>query len=175
MPHLLTLTSLSRIMMFRNKMPSTNCRHCPHTMRRRLFSSVLLSPHGLLPVKKRNALCCPDFPLVPLRFCNIHRQGQALHPKQTNMKNDVYKRRTVRLHPDDTILCLTGASEIHSSSRPFTSIKTPSSSRPFTSIKTSPSFDSSNSLERSSSSPLSAALHSDPATIRQIMNRISNL
>ena len=107
MPHLLTLTSLSRIMMFRNKMPSANCRHCPHTMRRRLFSSVLLSPHGLLPVKKRNALCCPDFPLVPLRFCNIHRQGQALHPKQTNMKNDVYKRRTVRLHPDDTFFCNT--------------------------------------------------------------------
>ena len=74
-----------------------------------------------------------------------------------------------------TILRLTGASEIHSSSRPFTSIKTPSSSRPFNSIKTSPSFDSSNSLERSSSSPLSAALHSDPATIRQIMHRISNL
>ena len=74
-----------------------------------------------------------------------------------------------------TILRLTGASEIHSSSRPFTSIKTPSSSRPFTSIKTSPSFDSSNSLERPSSSPLSAALHSDSATIRQIMNRISNL
>ena len=74
-----------------------------------------------------------------------------------------------------TILRLTGASEIHSSSRPFTSIKTPSSSRPFNSIKTSPSFDSSNALERSSSSPLSVALHSDPATIRQIMNRISNL
>lgn len=74
-----------------------------------------------------------------------------------------------------TILRLTGASEIHSSSRPFTSIKTPSSSRPSNSILTSPSFDSSNSLERSSSSPLSVALHSDPATIRQIMNRISNL
>ena len=26
------------------------------------FSSALLNPHGLLPVKKWNALCCPDFP-----------------------------------------------------------------------------------------------------------------
>ena len=74
-----------------------------------------------------------------------------------------------------TILRLTGASEIHSSSRPLTSIKTPSSFNPFTSLKTSSSSCSSNSLERSSSSPLSAALHSDPATIRQIMHRISNL
>ena len=29
---------------------------------RRLFSSTLLCPRGRLPVKKWNALCCPDFP-----------------------------------------------------------------------------------------------------------------
>ena len=32
----------------------------------RLFSSALLSPRGLLPVRKRNTLCCPDFPRVSL-------------------------------------------------------------------------------------------------------------
>lgn len=30
--------------------------------RRRFFSSALIRPHGRLPVKKRDALCCPDFP-----------------------------------------------------------------------------------------------------------------
>ena len=30
----------------------------------RLFSSALSDPHESLPVRKRNALCCPDFPLA---------------------------------------------------------------------------------------------------------------
>ena len=30
---------------------------------RRFFSSARSNPRGLLPVKKWNALCCPDFPL----------------------------------------------------------------------------------------------------------------
>ena len=33
---------------------------------RRLFSSARLNPHELLPIKKRSALCCPDFPPTPL-------------------------------------------------------------------------------------------------------------
>ncbi len=33
--------------------------------RRRLFSSALANPREFLPVKKRSALCCPDFPLAP--------------------------------------------------------------------------------------------------------------
>ena len=33
--------------------------------KRRLFSSPLLNPHGLLAVNKWDALCCPDFPLSP--------------------------------------------------------------------------------------------------------------
>ena len=40
-------------------------------------------------------------------FATSTGKGQALQPKQTNMKNDVYKRRTVRLHPDDTFFCNT--------------------------------------------------------------------
>ena len=32
---------------------------------RRLFSSPLLNPRGLLAVNKWDALCCPDFPLSP--------------------------------------------------------------------------------------------------------------
>ena len=31
---------------------------------RRLFSSALIKPHGLLRVRKRDALCCPDFPQI---------------------------------------------------------------------------------------------------------------
>ena len=31
---------------------------------RRLFSSTLISPRGLLDVTQRNALCCPDFPHI---------------------------------------------------------------------------------------------------------------
>lgn len=31
----------------------------------RFFSSALINPRGLLPIKKRNALCCPDFPPAP--------------------------------------------------------------------------------------------------------------
>ncbi len=43
LPHLLTLTLL----------------------RERFFSSTRLSPRGLLPIKKRDALRCPDFPHAP--------------------------------------------------------------------------------------------------------------
>ena len=43
LPHLLTLTDRSR----------------------RLFSSALINPRGLLPIKKRSVLCCPDFPPAP--------------------------------------------------------------------------------------------------------------
>lgn len=35
---------------------------------RRLFSSTLINPHGFLPIKKRDALCCSDFPLVSVRY-----------------------------------------------------------------------------------------------------------
>ena len=31
----------------------------------RLFSSALICPRGQLPVRKRSALCCPDFPHAP--------------------------------------------------------------------------------------------------------------
>ena len=37
----------------------------PFNEERRLFSSPLLNPHGLLAVNKWDALCCPDFPLSP--------------------------------------------------------------------------------------------------------------
>ena len=45
LPHLLTLTGV-------------RCE----TLRRRLFSSARVRLHRRLPIKKRNALCCPDFP-----------------------------------------------------------------------------------------------------------------
>ena len=38
--------------------------HPYHFGKWRLFSSTLLNPCGLLPVKKQRALCCPDFPLA---------------------------------------------------------------------------------------------------------------
>ena len=51
------------------------CRHTtggllPHLLtltdrNRRLFSSALINPHGLLPIKKRSVLRCPDFPPAP--------------------------------------------------------------------------------------------------------------
>ncbi len=37
----------------------------PLPPKRRLFSSALTCRHRQLPVKKRSALCCPDFPLAP--------------------------------------------------------------------------------------------------------------
>lgn len=40
---------------------------------RRLFSSALLSSRELLPIKKRNALCCPDFPPASYR---MHATGR---------------------------------------------------------------------------------------------------
>ena len=40
----------------------------PLPPKRRLFSSALLNPRGLLPVKKWNALCCPDFPPASRRY-----------------------------------------------------------------------------------------------------------
>lgn len=42
--------------------------------KRRSFSSALVQPHGQLPVKKRNALRCPDFPPAP----HIERTRQAV-------------------------------------------------------------------------------------------------
>ena len=38
----------------------------PYPTKRRLFSSALLCLHRQLSVRKWNALCCPDFPPLPL-------------------------------------------------------------------------------------------------------------
>lgn len=62
LPHLLTLTSHTLV---HAAGAMAGIAGTARTVRRRLFSSALLSPRGLLPVKKRNALCCPDFPLAP--------------------------------------------------------------------------------------------------------------
>ena len=58
LPHLLTLTS------------HNTCHFWPTTLRLRaekwrLFSSARIRSHERLPIKKRNALCCPDFPRLP--------------------------------------------------------------------------------------------------------------
>ena len=45
---------------------------------RRLFSSARLNPHGLLPIKKRSALCCPDFPPAPL---TLHERQRGTRDK----------------------------------------------------------------------------------------------
>ena len=38
-----------------------------HRQSGRFFSSARIHPRERLPIKKRTALCCPDFPLTPLR------------------------------------------------------------------------------------------------------------
>ena len=79
LPHLLTLT-LNNI--------------------RRSFSSAWSNPHGLLPVKKWNALCCPDFPQLtcvssdkPVNCFLFRRQNYAFFMSlQNNMVNECKKR-----------------------------------------------------------------------------------
>lgn len=58
LPHLLTLAS------------HNTCHYWPTTLRLRaekwrLFSSARIRSHERLLIKKRNALCCPDFPRLP--------------------------------------------------------------------------------------------------------------
>ena len=50
----------------------------------RLFSSASTSPRGLLPVRKRIALCCPDFPLS-LQGTATSRHALHLSPQRYNI------------------------------------------------------------------------------------------
>lgn len=43
----------------------------PLPFTRRLFSSTFAGSREPLPVRKRDALCCPDFPLVPLPLASM--------------------------------------------------------------------------------------------------------
>lgn len=59
--------------------PSHPYRLC----RRRLFSSALVHPCGRLLIRKRDALCCPDFPLAPCSMQATGRPAVSLQCKGT--------------------------------------------------------------------------------------------
>ena len=84
LPHLLTLTGV-------------RCE----TLRRRLFSSARVRLHRRLPIKKRNALCCPDFPhrITRMRATNCPavpflpaKVGKKVHTRVSFAEFEYFRR-----------------------------------------------------------------------------------
>ena len=81
--------------------------HPYHTRARsahgRLFSSALISPRGLLPIKKRTALCCPDFPRPRLRRAAFATDRPAANAKSMEK---LEAQANVASKPLTSLLCV---------------------------------------------------------------------
>ena len=89
--------------------PEWKTRHAGlRGVRRRLFSSTRISPRGLLPVRKRNALCCPDFPL-PYEHLLTSKYRPLLLPQHQHEADTTAKQLKGRERPTEATDCPTAS------------------------------------------------------------------